>query len=448
MISKQRSRLSAQPRARGLLSLPYRVKRSRLPNGLKVATVETPYLHSATVALYVRAGSRYETPATNGLSHFVEHMLFRGSARFPDSYALNLAIEERGGMLYAETGRDYSLYQISLHPREVPAALTILGDLFTTPTFDDIERERSIILEEILEDLDDRGRKITVDDIARESAWPRQPLGFSIIGPTKNVRRFTTRDVRGHFQRLYGARNMALCIAGRVDPAEVRALAARAFARVPPGRRVVPVRARPSFRGPRFRCVWNEAAQTQLQMLFYAFPDWDKSYPALAALLRLVDDGMSTPLHYQVCDQKGLAYNVGASLEPFHDTALLEVDGACAHAKVPELVEEIFSVLDRFRTTLVSADALDKAKRRYLGDLEAGFDDLHGLCSWFGGADLFLRAHTHDELVARMQKVTAEQVRNAARRVLMKNRLTTAVVGMVDRSTARRTARLLDRFGN
>jgi predicted Zn-dependent peptidase len=155
---------------------------------------------------------------------------------------------------------------------------------------------------------------------------------------------------------------------------------------------------------------------------------------------------MSTPLHYQVCDQKGLAYHVGASLEPFHDAALLEVDGACAHAKVPDLVAEIFAVLDRFRTSPVSEESLEKAKRRYFGDLEAGFDDLHGLCSWFGGADLFQRAHTHDELVARMNQVTVEQVRAVARRVLTRDRLTFAVVGMVDRSTARRTERLLERF--
>jgi predicted Zn-dependent peptidase len=88
---------------------PYSVYRDLLPNGLRLCTVETPHLHSAVVALYVRAGARYETAATNGLSHFVEHMLFRGSERFPTSYVLNRAIEERGGTLYAETGRDYSL---------------------------------------------------------------------------------------------------------------------------------------------------------------------------------------------------------------------------------------------------------------------------------------------------------------------------------------------------
>ncbi len=429
------------------ISVPYQLFHDTLDNGLRLSTVQTPYLHSATVALYVRAGSRYETSETNGLSHFVEHMLFRGSASFPDSFALNLAIEQRGGMLNAETGRDYSLYQIALHPREMPEALRILGDLFATPRFSDIDRERAIVLEELLEDLDDRGRNINIDDISRAAAWPGQPLGYSIIGPARNVRRFTQKDVRQHFGGFYGARNMALCVGGRVDRDEVKAVAQEAFRHVPTGRRAQPARARALLDGPRFRCVWSDSAQTQVQMLFYALPDWDPAYPALAALLRLIDDGMSTPLHYQICDQKGLAYHVSAALEPFHDTALLEVDAACAHAKLPELLSAIFEVLDHFRTTLVTDEALERVKNRYLGDLEAGFDDLGGLCSWFGASHLFMRSRTHTELVDRMKRVTAEQVRRVARRVLCPERLTVAAVGAVDRKLSRRVGRVVENFG-
>src|SRR5450631_3375572 len=178
---------------------PYRVFRARLANGLRVVTVETPYLHTATLCLYVRAGSRYETVQSNGLSHFVEHMLFRGSSQFPDSLALNRAIEELGGTLYAETGRDYSLYQIALHPRYVESGMQILGDLFGAPEFRDIELERKIVVEEILEDLDDRGRNVNVDDQSRLLAWCDHPLGYPITGPLRNVRRFSVANVRSHF---------------------------------------------------------------------------------------------------------------------------------------------------------------------------------------------------------------------------------------------------------
>jgi predicted Zn-dependent peptidase len=193
---------------------PYRVARARLSNGLRLLTIATPHLHTASVCLYVRAGSRYETRETNGLSHFLEHMLFRGSGRYPSSFALNLAIEELGGTLYAETGRDYSLYQITLHPKQVARGLDILGDLFSSPAFRDIDLERKIVIEEILEDLDDRGRNVNVDDQSRRLAWGKHPLGFPITGPMRNVRHFSLADVRSHFRRFYGAANMVLAVAG------------------------------------------------------------------------------------------------------------------------------------------------------------------------------------------------------------------------------------------
>src|SRR5580704_14567951 len=227
---------------------PYRVGRTLLPNGLRVVAVETPHLHSATVCLYVRAGSRYEERETNGLSHFLEHMLFRGSALYPSSMALNRAIEELGGTLYAETGRDYSLYQIALHPRYIQSGMEILGDLFGAPEFRDIELERKIVVEEILEDLDDRGRNVNVDDQSRKLAWGDHPLGYPITGPLGNVRRFSVADVRRHFRRFYGAANMVLTVAGPVAAKTVYQQSRHAFARVPraacPRRRWLPGRAR------------------------------------------------------------------------------------------------------------------------------------------------------------------------------------------------------------
>src|ERR1700753_2484476 len=231
---------------------PYRVFRARMSNGLRVVTVETPYLHTATVCLYVRAGARYETRESNGLSHFVEHMLFRGSSQFPDSLALNRAIEELGGTLYAETGRDYSLYQIPLQAADIERGLEILGDLFSTPAFRDINLERQIILEEILEDLDDRGRNVNVDDLSRAVAWGAHPLGYTITGPLKNVRRFRDADVRRHFNRFYGAANMVLCVAGPLSHARVARWARTSFSDVHAGARRKPEPPRPAGRGPRF----------------------------------------------------------------------------------------------------------------------------------------------------------------------------------------------------
>ena len=214
---------------------PYHVARARLSNGLRLLTIETPHLHTASVCLYVRAGSRYETRETNGLSHFLEHMLFRGSGRYPSSFALNLAIEELGGTLYAETGRDYSLYQITLHPKQVARGLDILGDLFSSPAFRDIDLERKIVIEEILEDLDDRGRNVNVDDQSRRLAWGKHPLGYSDHGPDAQRAALLARRRARTLPALLRRRQHG---AGRrrtaVGAARCVPQARAAFSRVPP----------------------------------------------------------------------------------------------------------------------------------------------------------------------------------------------------------------------
>jgi predicted Zn-dependent peptidase len=429
--------------AAALSAPPYRVFRSRLPNGLRVVTIETPHLHTASIALYARVGARYETRKTNGLSHFVEHMLFRGSDQFANSFELNYAIESVGGTLYAETGRDYSLYQIPLHPTELPRGLEIMGDLFTTPRFSDIDLERQIILEEILEDLDEDGRNVNVDDISRAAVWGEHPLGFPITGPLANVKRFRTQDVRAHFTRFYGAANMVLCLAGPIQHARVERLATKAFTRLPRGHHADPLPAPPPRGGSQFRLVPNDSAQIQTQLVWHGIPDSDPDYLPLSALVRILDDGMSTRLHYQICDQKGLAYNVSGGIEPLHDTALLEIDAACAPAKLPELLAEALSLVTRFRTERVRDEDLAKAKRRFRGDIEASYDDIDGLSGWYGGTSLFYAPRTHAERLRRFEAVTAEEILRVANRVLVPERLTVSAVGTLPAKAVRQVRALI-----
>jgi predicted Zn-dependent peptidase len=432
------------PAQADLIPFPARVSTGRLGNGLRVVTVETPHLHGAAVGLYAAAGSRYETSHNNGLSHFVEHMLFRGSAGFPSSFALNRAIEERCGMLNGETGRDYSLYQVQLQPGDLGDVLRILGDLFTSPRFSDIELERQIVLEEILEDFDESGQRVNLDDVGRGHAWRRHPLGFPITGPERNIRRFTRAQALAHFRRHYGARNLVLAVAGPLRHARVMPLVRAAFAGLPAGRRRLPRVAPNSLGGPRFHCVRTDSAQVEVQMLFHGFSDRDSRYPALVTLLRLLDDGMATPLHYRVCDRKGLAYHVSAGLEPLGDTSLVEINAACAAEKLPALLREVFAILHELRERPAAAAELAKAKRRYARDLEAGFDDVEGLCAWVGDSLLFERPlRSPAERYQRLARVNAAQVQRVARDVLRPERLVVTTVGNFTAAAARQARALV-----
>ncbi len=421
-----------------------RHRKDVLANGLRVVTVELPYLHTAALVFYAKVGSRYETPEDNGLSHFLEHMLFRGTQRLPSSYALNLAIEELGGTLYAETGRDYSLYQISLDPELVPKGIELFGDIMRAPAFSQLDLERKIIIEEINEDLDERGRDINIDDMVRRAAFPGHGLGQKITGPLANVEKFALADVKRHFARFYGARNLIFCVSGPVQRGRVLAAAKRHLGGLPAG---APARAaappKVNGREARFLYVDVPGAQTAVQLLFRALPETHRDFVALQALGRVLDDGMSTRLHYTLCDQMGLAYYVSSALEPFHDAALFEVDGASAHGKVPELVRQMFALLDRLRDEPVSETELAKAKRRYRFDLGAAFDDCDAMAGWFGGTELFYPPASFEAKVERMERVTVKDVQRAALAVLRPANLIAGASGALTHKQRREVERLV-----
>ena len=407
-----------------------------LANGLRVVSLELPHLHTASVVVYAKVGSRYETAADNGLSHFLEHMLFRGTASHPSSYQLNFAIESLGGTLYAETGRDYSLYQIALAAGQVGAGSALLGEIFTDPQFMQIDLEREMILEEILEDFDEDGQLINVDDLTRRLAFGDHALGASITGPVANVERFTVADCRRHLARFYGARNLVLCASGPVNPAEVHAHAEKAFGKLHPGEPALsPTPAEPD--GPRYQHVHHAGTQTAVQLAFRGIPETHPDFPVQQTILRVLDDGMSTRLHYRLCDQQGLAYSVGAGLDTFHDSGLLVLDGASAHAKLPRLVTEMRKLCDELAETEATPAELTKAMVRYQCDLDAACDDPDALAGWFGGGELFGPPLSYQAKLARMQAVTAEDVRRVAGDVFRPERLTVVSVGVLSAKAER-----------
>ena len=169
--------------------VPFRT--TTLPNGLRVIAAAQPQLHRAHAALYFRVGSRFEDPRTNGISHFLEHMIYRGTPSLPSAHAVNLAFEQIGGYLYAATQTDYGVFSVTLPPESLDEASRLFGEVLRAPSFFDIEVEKGIVCEEILEDLDDEGRQIDADNISRELIYPTHPLGYTITGDEARVRSFT-----------------------------------------------------------------------------------------------------------------------------------------------------------------------------------------------------------------------------------------------------------------
>ena len=409
-----------------------------------MVAVEAPYLHSVSVVLYAKVGSRYESPSDNGLSHFLEHMLFRGTELRPEAYLVNRDLEALGGTLYAETGRDYSLYQISLHPESLVDGLRLFGEIFTRPAFADIEVERRVILEEMLEDVDDDGRLVAIDDLGRAVMFGEHPLGSRIIGNEDNVRRFSVEDLRRHHRRAYGAENLILTLSGPVDLATIWPIVVESFGGLHVGEELQsPEPTLP----PRRQLVFEKKSgpQTTAQLLFRSVAEHHALYPAMAVLSRLIDDGMSTRLHRRLIDELGLAYSVQASPEIFHDCGLYEIEGSAQHKNVEPLVRESLGLITALCQSPPSDEELAKAKRRYRWDLEASFDDPDALAGWFGGASLYHEPLGYADKIERLRRVTAAEVTEAAR-TLQEGGVVVTIVGQLRQKAEAEIRSLLEAF--
>ena len=412
------------------LSRAYDLREDSLPNGLIVQTIRQPHLHSATISVFARVGSRHEKPDDNGLSHFLEHMFFRGCDGYPDSTALNAAMEDLGGILDGFTTRDYSGYQSTVHPSAVDDAIDIFGRMFESPRFEHIDIERSIIMEEQLDALDDRGRDLDLDNLIHRVAFDGHPLSQTVDGPRKNLRRFDVEDLHRHRKRFYGARNLVLSVAGNVDHRAVRRASNQAFRRLFEGKRATEGRAPKLYRGsPRVRFVTSDDAQTRLRVVFRTVPSTHRDYPALLLIRRVLDGGLSARLQVELVEKRGIVYEIGADHETYVDCGLFGFELAVAHRKLAYAIEELGRVLIDLKTHGVSDDELNRVRARSRIGLELGLDAPAELAMWFGPTRLFHPPITPETRMDQLDQITAADMRRVIRKYLRPDRMTVVAVG-------------------
>jgi predicted Zn-dependent peptidase len=409
-----------------------------LANGLVVAVAPQPQLHRAHVALYVRVGSRFESAARNGLSHFLEHMLYRGTPRLPHAHEVNLAFESLGGYLYAATQVDFGVFSVTLPAESLAPAAALVAEVLQRPTFADIAIEKEIVCEEILEDLDDEGRQIDADNLSRQLIYPDHPLGFTITGDEKHVRSFTRDMLFEHHAKHYNAANSVLVFSGAVDPSEAIDLARAHFERMPKGVRATSSSPTHRQKEPRFELVENVSSQTELRVCYRAIPDRAEQRGTMDMIMRILDDGMSTRLYHRVCDDKGLCYDVSASYDGYDDDGVLDFAAGVQHARAAVVAKEITGLFADLGKTGPSADELEKARRRHEWDMRAMLDSPEELAGFYAAGILFDRFESPEERIAKNAAVTVEDVRALAAYIAAPDRLNVLAVGLLDDDEDRR----------
>jgi predicted Zn-dependent peptidase len=412
-----------------------------LANGLRVHTLSMPHLHTAFLGFYVRVGSRHEAPPANGLSHFLEHMFFRGCDPLPSSQALNGAIEDLGGSLDGFTARDYTGFQTVLHPSGVKDGMEIMASMLHRPRFDGVEVERRVVREEMLDALDERGRLVELDAVAHRHHFGRHGLGQPIEGTRGNLRRFDRTALQQHRARFYGARNAVLVAAGPLPP-RTGQWAARAFATLPPGRRRRDG-PRPPLPSRRVHFVHHRGPQTRIRWSFRTVAERHRDYPALIWLRRWFDGGLSARLQVELVDRLGLAYEVSAGLDAYSDVGVFDIEMVVANEKLPAAMTELARLVADAGHRTFTEDELASIKRRAQAGFDGMLDAPAELGHWYGLGTLFDTLEPPKARLQRLLALTTDDLGRAARRTFSGAAWTVSGVGGASPDVVAQTKQVL-----
>ena len=403
-----------------------------LDNGLRVLTVEKPESHSIASGIFVKAGSRNEDPDTNGISHFLEHMVFKGTAKYPTFLAVSEAIEGVGGDLNAWTGEDHTYYHNKVPSTQLVRSLDVVAELVQHPLLreEDIKREKGVIVEEINMYLDVPARHVMV--VLGATMWPEQPLGRPILGTKETVTSFVRRHFVQYMQEWYEPRNMVLVVAGKTTHQEVTEQADKLF-RDLPAKTVRPVPGVVEQQtAPRQTILTKKTDQAHLAIGFHGLPYADPDRWAFEVMSTLLGQGASSRLFQRIREERGLAYTIRTMEDHFEDTGGLYIHAGLNLGKLEEALLAIVKELVLLKTERVQPTELARVKQFIRGSIEMSVDDTDEMAVWFGRGELFEpTVRTPEEVIALVEAVTPEDIQRVAQRILVPQKASVALIAPV-----------------
>lgn len=410
------------------MSLP--IKRTVLPNKLTIVEINFPHFHSVTNFLVIRSGARYETAANNGIAHFLEHMVFKGTKSFANSKAIAESIEGIGGYFNAWTSNDHTAYWNTVPASQWRRGIQVAAELAFTPKLrrEDLERERGVIIEEIRRMYDDPTN--LVDDLFGEVLFAQHQLGQSVIGREPTIEKMTIEQFRAYHAAHYApSQAYFVCVGNLTGLNVVEAIAEELGELKAQNQSQIKPFTGTSKQG--LLVHQKDTDQTHF-MLGVASDELGLTRPErfVAVVLNAVlGRGMSSRLFLNIRERKGLAYDIHSSFHPFEDAGLLAVSGGVNTAKINQTLDALEEEFASLRTKLVGPSELNKAKALVIGSFDLSADRPVDLATWYGTSFLLGMTEDHDKAKKAVGAVTAGQVRQLAAQLLTKDKLALAVVG-------------------
>jgi len=403
--------------------------KSTLPNGLRLVTAPMPHTRSVSVSAYVGAGSRYERPVEAGLSHFVEHVCFKGTEKRPTPREISEVIDGVGGVLNAGTDRELTVFYCKVARPHLELAIDVLVDMLRSPLFapDEVEKERKVILEELAMVADSPSQQ--VDILIDEVLWPDQPLGWDVAGNAESVAGISRQMALDYLHRQYVPNNTVVSVAGNVFPEDVEDLIERALGDWERGSPQSWFPAVDGQSGPRSAVRYKKTEQAHLSLAVHGLSTQHPDRYALDLLSVVLGEGMSSRLFLELREHLGLCYDVHSYVSHFLDAGSFSVYAGVDPANAVETVRALLGELERLREG-IPEDELAKAKELSKGRLLLRMEDTRNVSGWLGGQEILTgRIRTADDVVDILDALTADHLARVAGELLVTDQLNLAVVG-------------------
>lgn len=419
-------------------------QRTTFPNGLRLLTAPMPGMRSASIALYFTVGSRYETEEQAGISHFIEHMAFKGSERYPTARHISEAVEGVGGMFNASTDKELTSYTARVPGEYLPTIMSVFADMVRRPLFDavEMEKERDVIIEELSATRDDPQEWVHL--LIDETMWPELPLGRDDAGTIESVEHLTRQNLLDYQRDYYRPNALIISVAGNIDTAQVIDLVEQLFGDWEAGTPKIWQESLPPQDAAPVSVIQKETEQANLCLgtlgEAYTSPD----YYAFMLTNAILGEGMSSRLFQSIREERGLAYDIGSYFNSYADTGNFVVSAGVDPEQIDPALRAIVEELERISEQSVPVEELERIKAYVRGSIVLGLEGTAQVASWLGSQE-YTRGKILpvEEIVARIDAVTATDIQRVAQRCFAPAWRRLAVIGPYQPERADYFSRLL-----
>lgn len=405
-------------------------KKQKLKNGLRVITVPMKGSPTVTALVLVETGSKYETKNINGLSHFLEHMCFKGTTKRPTARDISTELDTMGAQYNAFTSHECTGYYAKSDAKNFEKIFDVVSDIYLNSTFPEAEmqKEKGVIIEEINMYEDQPMRH--VQDIIMDVVYGDQPAGWSIAGPIENIRKMKRDDFVKYKKDHYVPKATTVVVVGGVNEKKMLDTVKKYFAHLKNENKKGKIKTKDTQKIPQIKIKHKATDQTHFVLGFRAYDAFDKKNPALALLSGVLSAGMSSRLFHKLREEMGVCYYVRATPDSYTDHGLFEISSGVDNKRVHEVISVILKECQKLKDELVSKTELDKVKKIFISGMKMGLEATDDIANFYGGQEVLVgKVETSEEKARKLLAVKPIDVQKVAREIFKDSKLNLALIG-------------------